>query len=128
MRHRLQSATRARDAQSPGSRRCRTEARYRTIHIIGLSDQPHEFLGCNDFLARLVVVRYKGRNDVTTFSSCTQNQQRSFFFYPLASLPCDKVNTLLQSYYFQSSKKASFVSEFYNLFHNLSTVCFISFQ
>ena len=31
MRDRLQSATRARDAQSRGSRRCWTEARYRTI-------------------------------------------------------------------------------------------------
>ena len=34
------------------SRRCRTEARYRTISYDRTVDQPHEFLGCNDFLGQ----------------------------------------------------------------------------
>ena len=34
MRHRLRSATRARDAQCRGLRRCRTEARYHTIALL----------------------------------------------------------------------------------------------
>ena len=36
------------------SRRCRTVARYRTLSHDRTVDQPHEFLGCNDFLARVV--------------------------------------------------------------------------
>ena len=32
------------------SRRCRIEARYRTISHDRAVDQPHEFLGCNDCL------------------------------------------------------------------------------
>ena len=34
------------------SRRHRTEARYRTISHDRTVDQPHEFLGCNDFLGQ----------------------------------------------------------------------------
>ena len=34
------------------SRRCRTEARYRTISHDRTVDQPHEFLGCNDFFGQ----------------------------------------------------------------------------
>ena len=49
-RLRSASATRVRDAQTDrGSRRCRTEARYRTVSHDRTVDQPHEFLGCNDF-------------------------------------------------------------------------------
>ena len=36
------------------SRPCQTEARYRTISHDQTVDQPHEFLSCNDFLARVV--------------------------------------------------------------------------
>ena len=43
-------ATQARDARRScrESRRCRTEAQYRTISHDRTVDQPHEFLGCND--------------------------------------------------------------------------------
>ena len=34
------------------SHRCRTEARYRTISHDRTVDQPHEFLGCNDFFGQ----------------------------------------------------------------------------
>ena len=34
------------------SRRCRTEARYRTISYDRTVDQPHEFLGFNDFFGQ----------------------------------------------------------------------------
>ena len=34
------------------SRRCRTEARYRTILHDRPVNQPHEFLGCNDFFGQ----------------------------------------------------------------------------
>ena len=34
------------------SRHCRTEARYRTISHDRTVDQPHEFLGCNDFFGQ----------------------------------------------------------------------------
>ena len=37
-------------------RRCRTEARYCTISHDRTFDQPHEFLGCKDFLAMVVQV------------------------------------------------------------------------
>ena len=60
MRHRLQSAMRARDVQSPRVVSmyccccCWTEARYRTISQDRTEDQCHEFLGCKEFLARVV--------------------------------------------------------------------------
>ena len=34
------------------SHQCRTEARYRTISHDRTADQPHEFLGCNDFFGQ----------------------------------------------------------------------------
>ena len=34
------------------SRRCRAEARYRTISHDRTVDQPHEFLGCNNFFGQ----------------------------------------------------------------------------
>ena len=34
------------------SRRCQTEAQYRTISHDRTVDQPHEFLGCNDFFGQ----------------------------------------------------------------------------
>ena len=34
------------------SRRCRTEARYRTMSHDRTVDQPHEFFGCNDFFGQ----------------------------------------------------------------------------
>ena len=44
---------RARDAQTDrGPRRCRTEARYRTVSHDRTADQPHEFLGCDDFFGQ----------------------------------------------------------------------------
>ena len=41
------------------SRRCRTEARYRTISHDRPVDQPHEFLGCNDFFGQGSISMYK---------------------------------------------------------------------
>ena len=41
-----------------GSCRCRTKARYHTISHDRTVDQPREFLGCNDFLAGVVLQHY----------------------------------------------------------------------
>ena len=57
MRHQLWSATRVRDAQPRESRRCRTEARYRTMSHDQTAHQPHEFLGCNDFFGQGSIIR-----------------------------------------------------------------------
>ena len=54
MRHRLRSAMQRELAtrRVRESRRCRTKARYRTISHDRTVDQPHEFLGCNDFFGQ----------------------------------------------------------------------------
>ena len=59
VRHRLRSSTSECKLQRElamrscrGSRRCRTEARYHTISQDRTVDQPHEFLGCNDFFGQ----------------------------------------------------------------------------
>ena len=49
IRHRLWFATRVVTRRYCGSRRCRTEARYRTISHDRTADQPREFLGCDNF-------------------------------------------------------------------------------
>ena len=46
--------------QSP---RCRTEARYHTISYDQTVDQPHEFLRCFFFLARVVVTKETKENN-----------------------------------------------------------------
>ena len=46
------------------SRRCRTEARYRTISHDRTVDQPHEFLGCNDFFGQGSISLDRLHNDV----------------------------------------------------------------
>ena len=85
-----------------GSRRSRTEARYRTISHNRTVDQPHEFLGCNDFFfgqgSRLpngfrtgaVVFRVVcGQIPSTAFcqiSDVLKNQRRALFLVGLQAL------------------------------------------
>ena len=58
------------------SRRCRTEARYRTISHDRTVDQPHEFLAVTIFLARVVLAR----------------AQETYYIMKQLAIFCDKRN------------------------------------